>query len=155
MAYSLIDTSDLTTLGNAIRTKTGGNATMTVAQMATAVATISSGGGGGGGWTPSTATDITSSADLGKYDGSIDLSSYNSAPYIIIVVGAVKNLYENNVPALGAIGYYNGNGTYTLLVGDTEMDQEYHSVVFSNNTLSFDTFTNDVAQNQTAFYIIT
>lgn len=153
MAYSLENTSDLTTLGNAIRTKTGGNATMTVAQMATAVATISSGGGGG--WTPSTATDITSSADLGKYDGSIDLSSYNSAPYIITVFGIVKNLLEDNVPKVGVIGYYNGNGTYTLLVGDTEMDQEYHSVVFSNDTLSFDTFTNGVAQNMTAFYIIT
>lgn len=44
MAYSLQDTNDLTTLGNAIRAKTGGSSNMTVAEMATAVAGISSGG---------------------------------------------------------------------------------------------------------------
>lgn len=45
MAYSLQDTTDLTSLGNAIRAKTGGSSNMTVAEMATAVAGISSGGG--------------------------------------------------------------------------------------------------------------
>ena len=44
MAYSLENTADLTALGNAIRTKTGGSGTMTVAEMATAVDSISVGG---------------------------------------------------------------------------------------------------------------
>ena len=44
MAYSLENTTDLTALGNAIRTKTGGSGTMTVAEMATAVDSISVGG---------------------------------------------------------------------------------------------------------------
>ena len=47
MAYSLQDTTDLTALGNAIRAKTGGNSTMTVAEMASAVAGISGNGSSG------------------------------------------------------------------------------------------------------------
>ena len=43
MAYSLENTTDLTALGNAIRAKTGSAATMTVAEMATAVNGISAG----------------------------------------------------------------------------------------------------------------
>ena len=45
MAYSLENTTDLTTLGNAIRVKTGGSATMTVVEMATAVNGITTGSG--------------------------------------------------------------------------------------------------------------
>lgn len=44
MSYALIDTTDLTALGNAIRTKTGGTATMAVSAMATAVSGITTGG---------------------------------------------------------------------------------------------------------------
>jgi len=43
MAYSLENTIDLTNLANAIRAKTGGNSSMTVAEMATEVSTISGG----------------------------------------------------------------------------------------------------------------
>lgn len=43
MSYALIDTTDLTTLGNAIRAKTGDTATMAVSAMATAVNGISVG----------------------------------------------------------------------------------------------------------------
>lgn len=45
MAYSLENTTDLTALGNAIRAKTSGSATMTVAEMATAINGITTGGG--------------------------------------------------------------------------------------------------------------
>ena len=45
MAYSLQDTTDLTSLGDAIRAKTGGSSNMTVAEMATAVASIGGSGG--------------------------------------------------------------------------------------------------------------
>lgn len=45
MAYSLQNTTDLSNLGDAIRAKTGGSSNMTVAEMATAVASITSGGG--------------------------------------------------------------------------------------------------------------
>lgn len=44
MAYSLENINDLTALGNAIRAKTGESETMTVAEMTTAVDSISVGG---------------------------------------------------------------------------------------------------------------
>ena len=43
MSYALIDTTDLTTLGDAIRAKTGGSSNLTISEMATAVADISGG----------------------------------------------------------------------------------------------------------------
>ena len=46
MSYALIDTTDLTALGNAIRAKTGDTATMAVSEMATAVSGITTDGSG-------------------------------------------------------------------------------------------------------------
>lgn len=45
MAYSLQNTTDLSNLADAIRAKTGGSSNMTVADMATAVASIAGSGG--------------------------------------------------------------------------------------------------------------
>lgn len=96
MSYALIDTTDLTALGNAIRTKTGGSSAMTVSAMATAVAGITSGGGGG--WAPSTLHQDVSfelvepeepeEGEEPEDDGIThliaDLSSYTSAPFMVI-----------------------------------------------------------------------
>lgn len=45
MSYALIDTTDLTSLGNAVRTKTGGSSQLSVSDMATAISGLSTGGG--------------------------------------------------------------------------------------------------------------
>lgn len=113
MAYSLQNTTDLIALGNAIRAKTGGASNLTVAEMATAVASIT--GGGGGGYHPSTITNITANASEGKYDGSIDLSNYENNPYLIVIF-ADNN--SNFSPELGAVGYWDGS-TFDFLYGET------------------------------------
>ena len=48
MSLVLNDSTDLTSLGDAIRAKTGDSGLMTVAEMATAVSGIETSGGGGG-----------------------------------------------------------------------------------------------------------
>jgi len=46
MSYALINTNDLTTLGNAIRAKTGDSNNLSISEMATAVNGITTGSGG-------------------------------------------------------------------------------------------------------------
>ena len=46
MSYALINTNDLTTLGNAIRAKTGGSNNLSIGEMTTAVNGIAIGSGG-------------------------------------------------------------------------------------------------------------
>lgn len=116
MAYSLENTTDLTALGDAIRAKTGSNATMTVAQMATAVASIS-----GGGWTPTTFTNITSEMEFSKYSAELDLTNYlGNSPFILCVV-FIKgdDLISSNY---GWCVYYYSGSNMNRIVGIDESD---------------------------------
>ena len=106
MSYALIDTNDLTTLGNAIRTKTGGSANLSISEMATAVAGIS---GGGGGWTPTSCSKINENyLTKGKGDVEVDMSNYKTGPFCIIVG------YESNITTAMTLVYYNGS-TYSII----------------------------------------
>ena len=152
MAYSLQNTTDLTALGNAIRTKTGGALNLTVAEMATAVAGIT-GGGGGSGWTPTTFTEITADAELGKYDGSIDLSSYESDPFIILLFAPdLKQMSSTFL--IGCVGYWNGS-SFDLFYGDTTQSfTDYSNIDYSNGVLSYTTQTTSQSR-ASRFFIIT
>lgn len=144
MAYSLENTTDLTALANAIRAKTGDNATMTVSAMATAVAGIS---GGGSSWTPTTMTDITNNAivSLSKNNGSIDLSGYTSVPYIL--VGYIESRDHSYTTTI-EICIYSGS----IIVGEAGANSSIYYVNLTDNVLSFSTM--DPA-SQCKFYLIT
>lgn len=151
MAYSLQNITDLTALGNAIRTKTGGALNLTVAEMATAVAGIT--GGGGSGWTPTTFTEITADAEFGKHDGSIDLSNYESDPFIILLFADNLAQYGSTF-LIGCVGYWNGS-SFDLFYGiTTEAFSDYNNINYSNGVLSYTTST--VSQSRASrFFIIT
>ena len=114
MAYSLENTTDLTALANAIRAKTGDNATMTVSAMATAVAGIS---GGGSSWTPT--TFITSEMEFSKYSAELDLTNYlGNSPFLLCVV-YIKNNSMSGVDYGWCVFYYNGSNINRIAGIDT------------------------------------
>lgn len=122
MAYSLENITDLTALGDAIRAKTGSNATMTVAQMATAVASISGGGGSssGGGWTPTTFTNITNEMEFSKYSAELDLTNYlGNSPFILCVIYIKSDMSSSSY---GWCVYYYSGSNMNRIVGIDEND---------------------------------
>lgn len=113
MAYSLENTTDLTALGDAIRAKTGGTATMTVAEMATAVAGIS-GGGSSGTTLPSNYITFTKT---GNDVVDIDIyGSYGDGDYIY----PTNNIYYWALIALQLT---------STVVGDTNVNVNFHSPI--------------------------
>lgn len=161
MAYSLENTADLTNLADAIRAKTGSNATMTVAQMATAIASISGGGGSssGGGWTPTTFTNITSEMEFSKYSAELDLTNYlGNSPFILCVVYIKSDMSSSSY---GWCVYYYSGSNMNRIVGVDESnllgnnpDNNQFSCDYYNGIISFSNI-NTPWDTQTMAFLIT
>ena len=87
MAYSLENTSDLTALGNAIRTKSGGSATMTVAGMKTAVNSLKTGGSTYFRQIWNNSTNNLSSGTTTRVNVPSDLYKNKKKSFILVVYG--------------------------------------------------------------------
>lgn len=71
MSLVLNDSTDLTSLGDAIRAKTGDSGLMTVAEMATAVSGIEAGGSGEDNFDLASLTKTSSTASFGNTNGIV------------------------------------------------------------------------------------
>ena len=144
MSYALINTNDLTALGNAIRTKTGGSSILSISEMATAVSGIT---GGGGGWSPTTFSTIPSAnITTEKYGADIDLSGYSS-PFIAILY-ADDGIIED----LLVVIYYNGS-SYTYLANQNGENEGPSTI--TNGVVRVDCSNSNTWANYGKYYIIT
>lgn len=123
MSLVLENSTDLTSLGNAVRSKTGGSSLLTVSDMATAVSGIAAAG-------TLTAVNIERTVNTYYKSYSFDMSSYlnsdNDKDYFLIfwalqTIGGSNNYYKRIIfsPAfpewLRVLGYNtgtNGSSTY-------------------------------------------
>lgn len=132
MAYSLENTTDLTALGDAIRAKTGDIATMTVAQMATAVAGISGGGGSSSSGFPTTNLHGAwiNMSNYPDYDLSAYIGTNDNTPFMFLFY-SVNGMNEGGLHIVS----YDGNNLVMNAPNDA-VYTEWSSMVLSNGILS-------------------
>ena len=122
MSYSLQNTTSLTSLADAIRSKTGDSASMTVEEMITAVNSITTGGGSSsGGWILRKEFYETSALDgvggeivLGSYV-DIDTGLAKDKEFVFIFTAGQNQSQSTSNKAIAAwILYYDGKGLVNI-----------------------------------------